>query len=60
MKMKRFNRIMRDVKRNIIDQEQAFEAFDSRFARSAEIVEAEAIAIALSQVIGEAMVGKNG
>ena len=55
--MKRFNAIMRNVKQNLIDQEQAFEAFDPQFARSAEIVEAEAIDIALSQILNEAIGG---
>ena len=48
---------MRSVKRNLQDQEQAFEAFDPSFARSAEIIEAEAIEIALSQIINEAIGG---
>ena len=39
------------------DQEEAFEAFDPRFARSAEIINAEAIEKALSQIIGEAING---
>ena len=57
MNMKRFNAIMRNVKQNLIDQEQAFEAFDPQFARSAAIVDAEAIDIALSQIINEAIGG---
>lgn len=48
---------MRNVKRNLQDQEKAFEAFDPQFARSAAIVDAEAIDIALSQIINEAIGG---
>lgn len=57
MNMRKFKSILNQVKRNMEDQEEAFEAFDPRFARSAEIISAEAIEKALSQIIGEAING---
>ena len=57
MNTRKFNSILSQIKRNLQDQEEAFAAFDPSFARSAEIIEAEAIEMALSQIIGEAING---
>ena len=55
--MRKFKSILNQVRRNLQDQEEAFEAFDPSFAKSAEIIEEEALEIALAQIIGEAING---
>jgi hypothetical protein len=57
MNTRKFKSILSQIKRNLQDQEEAFEAFHPSFARSAEIIEAEALEMALSQMIGEAING---
>ena len=56
MNARKFHSIMAEVKRNLQDQEEAFAAFDPSFAKSSEVIEQEALEIALSKLIGD-MIG---
>ena len=57
MNMRKFKSIFAEVKRNLQDQEEAFEAFDSRFSISPEVIDAKAMDIALSKIIGDVLNG---
>ena len=57
MNMRKFKSIFAEVKRNLQAQEEAFEAFDSRFSISPEVIDAKAMDIALSKLIGDMING---